>query len=245
MKHPNDTSLEFLHVCPNDELATLVEIVASPSSQRITSELSSTQNYKNFYPDHSKYVDELIEDYQKFGGNTMANMVRGYGVSYAEILRDVAERLKVNFNPQQSSVQIEDALLSKVLKDYWQNLTPEARKATLDDLKVDAHSFGGASADVLLAVFKAGGFKSYQVLLMLANWLAKVFVGRGLSIAANAGLTKIASVVFGPVGWIVGGVWTAFDIASPAYRVTVPATVYIAILRRIHEKPLAMSVEAA
>lgn len=236
MKHPNDKSLEFLHACPSDELATLVEIVASPSSQRITSELCSTENYKKFYPDHSKYVDELIEDYQKFGGNTMANMVRGYGVTYAEILRDVAEHVKVNFNPAQSDDQVEEALLSKVLKDYWQNLTPESRKEAMAELKIDPHSFGGASADVLLAVFKAGGFKSYQVLLMLANWLAKLFVGRGLSIAANAGLTKVASVVFGPIGWIVGGAWTMLDIASPAYRVTVPATVYIAILRRIHDK---------
>ena len=39
----------------------------------------------------------------------------------------------------------------------------------------------------------------------------------------------------GPVGWILTGVWTAFDFASQAYRVTIPSCIYIAALRKMKE----------
>ncbi|MUU32146.1 hypothetical protein F7210_07185, partial [Helicobacter pylori] len=35
----------------------------------------------------------------------------------------------------------------------------------------------------------------------------------------------------GPVGWIITGVWTAIDIAGPAYRVTIPACIVVTTLR--------------
>ncbi|MGV8604181.1 hypothetical protein ACV354_31490, partial [Pseudomonas aeruginosa] len=34
-----------------------------------------------------------------------------------------------------------------------------------------------------------------------------------------------------PVGWVIAGVWTAVDLAGPAYRVNIPCVLNIAILR--------------
>ncbi|MBR6588347.1 MAG: hypothetical protein IKK82_13125 [Kiritimatiellae bacterium] len=70
-------------------------------------------------------------------------------------------------------------------------------------------------------------------MVMLVNGLATAILGRGLAFGANAALTKTISIVTGPIGWAVGGAWTLLDIASPAMRVTVPGTVYIAALREI------------
>nr|WP_240147129.1 ubiquinol-cytochrome C chaperone family protein [Helicobacter pylori] len=44
-------------------------------------------------------------------------------------------------------------------------------------------------------------------------------------------LTRTLSFLTGPVGWIITGVWTAIDIAGPAYRVTIPACIVVATLR--------------
>ena len=41
-----------------------------------------------------------------------------------------------------------------------------------------------------------------------------------------------------PVVRICRVIWTAIDIASPAYRVTVPATIYIAALRNMKRNAL-------
>ena len=40
------------------------------------------------------------------------------------------------------------------------------------------------------------------------------------------------AVFAGPVGWAVTAIWTIFDIASPAYRVTIPCVLHIAMLRQ-------------
>lgn len=66
----------------------------------------------------------------------------------------------------------------------------------------------------------------------------KVLIGRGLSIAGNAALTRTMTILTGPIGWAITGLWTAIDIAGPAFRVTIPAVIQIAYLRRkyIYEK---------
>jgi len=88
---------------------------------------------------------------------------------------------------------------------------------------------------VLIQIICAGGFKSYQVALIIANAVAKAILGRGLTFAGNIYLTRLLAVLAGPVGWILTGVWTAFDFASQAYRVTIPACIYIAALRKMKD----------
>ncbi|AGQ95809.1 hypothetical protein cje11_01026 [Campylobacter jejuni subsp. jejuni 60004] len=51
---------------------------------------------------------------------------------------------------------------------------------------------------------------------------------------ANATLTRALSLFSGPVGWTIMTTWTALDLASPAYRVTIPAVLQIIILRLKH-----------
>ncbi|MCI5968290.1 hypothetical protein [Helicobacter sp.] len=74
---------------------------------------------------------------------------------------------------------------------------------------------------------KAKGFATYKLTVIVANAFWKFIFGKGLSFATNATLTKTLSVFLGPIGW------TAFDIASPAYRVTIPAVIQLAYLRQL------------
>jgi Zn finger protein HypA/HybF involved in hydrogenase expression len=45
-------------------------------------------------------------------------------------------------------------------------------------------------------------------------------------------MTRLLGILAGPIGWAVTAIWTAIDIAGPAFRVTIPATIYIAALRQ-------------
>ncbi len=58
--------------------------------------------------------------------------------------------------------------------------------------------------------------------MIIANAILKAILGRGLTIAGNAALTRTMAVLTGPIGWVITGLWTAIDIAGPAYRVTIP-----------------------
>ena len=44
------------------------------------------------------------------------------------------------------------------------------------------------------------------------------------------------SLLTGPVGWVITGAWTLIDIAGPAFRVTLPAVIQIAVLRKKHSQ---------
>ena len=242
-KLPNDYELDFLKTCTKDELEPLVGAILGTDgkgnidrSGRFSSELDKKPAFTTHFPDHTKYVDEIIEEIQKYGGNTIANTVRGMGVSYHEVLCDVANKMKVNFNPAQTTQTIEGNLLAKVLEDAWEKMSEDERKKLIEEAgNVFGMKMGGIGAGVLVHIMRAGGFKTYQIALMVVNVIAKAILGHGLSFAGNIYLTRLIAVLAGPVGWIVTGVWTAFDIASQAYRVTIPACIYIAALRKMKE----------
>lgn len=242
-KLPNDYELDFLKNCTKEELEPLVGSILGTDdkgnidrSGRFSSELDKKAAFTTHFPDHTKYVDEIIEEIQKYGGNTIANAVRGMGVSYHEVLCDVASKMKVNFNAMQTTQVIEEHLLAKVLKDAWEKMSEDDRKNVIEESgNVFGMSVGGIGASVLIQIIRAGGFKSYQVALIIANAIAKAILGRGLSFAGNIYLTRLIAVLAGPVGWVITGVWTAFDFASQAYRVTIPACIYIAALRKMKD----------
>ncbi|WP_417881345.1 hypothetical protein [Vibrio sp.] len=50
--------------------------------------------------------------------------------------------------------------------------------------------------------------------------------------ATNTTVVRTASVLAGPVAWAITGVWTAIDLAGPAYSVTIPSVIHIAMLRK-------------
>lgn len=65
----------------------------------------------------------------------------------------------------------------------------------------------------------------------MANGIARALIGRGLGFGVNAGIMRAMGVFAGPIGWILTGMWTLIDIAGPAYRVTIPAVIFVAFLR--------------
>lgn len=87
----------------------------------------------------------------------------------------------------------------------------------------------------VIYIFRAGGFQSYKLTVIIANMIVRAITGTGLRFASNAALVKVMSILAGPVGWIATGAWTAYDIAGPAYRVTVPFVIEVVLLRNLYK----------
>ncbi|EKF9515537.1 hypothetical protein O1C21_003732, partial [Vibrio cholerae] len=142
----------------------------------------------------------------------------------------------VNYNKYSSVEQIESNLLMKILTDALQKMSAEELKELA--LSTGVKNTSGVTAEAMVgifqAVFRAGGFKSYQLTVIIVNAVLKVLIGRGLSFAGGAMLTRTMAILTGPIGWVITGVWTAIDVAGPAYRVTIPAVIQIAALRQKH-----------
>lgn len=234
-------NLEFLYRAPNDDLRLLCDIIVKDKegNYRMTEDLSGTQTFKQNYPNNIKgMLPKLIGEYRLFGGNSIANMFRGEGPDYAEILRDVAKRNRVSFNKRNTDEQIEQYLLQKLFTDSINAASDEDLKKMMEELGYPTTNFTRQAAiATLMVAWKAGGFQSYILLVSVVNAVMRFLVGRGLSLAANAALTRMASIMMGPIGWVLTALWTIIDIAGPAYRVTVPATIQIAYIRQTVNHP--------
>lgn len=234
-------NLDFLYRASNDDLRLLCDIVVKDKhgNFRMTEDLSNTQTFKRNYPNNIKeMLPELVDEFRRFGGNSFANFFRGNGPGYSEILRDVARRNKVSFNKHNSDEQIEQYLLQKLFDDSINGASNDELKEMMKELGYPTTNFTRQAAiATLMTAWKAGGFQSYILLVSVVNAVMKFLIGRGLSLAANAAMTRMASIMLGPVGWVLTALWTLLDIAGPAYRVTVPAVIQLSYIRQSVNHP--------
>lgn len=217
-----------LGLASDEELGHLVGIMLEKWSEMLTID----PLYKEHSPNHSMYPDLIAKELRDFGGQTFVTLFRGEGPSYHEIVCDVAKKLKAPYKKTQSLERIEESIISTVLEEAWENMSEEEREELLKEFKISGKSVmvsGGAALAQLL--FKLGGFKSYQLLVIVANAVAKQLFGKALAFGANTGLVKTAAIITGPIGIAVGGLWTLLDIGSESYKVTIPSVIYIAALR--------------
>ena len=222
---------EVLDEFSNEELEVLVKLILDKGA--LTETLTGSEEYEKYKPDHKRYVNRIKKELSEFAANSFATLFRGHGVSYREMLIDVCKKTKTPFNEKSSLERIENALLEKVLEDTWENLSAQEKEDLFKDTPMG--DIGGMGAGALIGIFRTEGFASYQLTLGIVNAIAKAILGRGLPLVANAALARALGVLTGPIGIALTALWTAIDIAGPACRVTVPATIYIAALRRIHQ----------
>ena len=193
MAYRDDADLEFLGQMESQDLNDLVYCLThdKDGDVRLTEELTMNELYKNHYPDHQKYWEMIAAEIQCFGANTFMTVFRGgKGVEYKEVLMDVCDKMKVNYNKSSSVEKIEGNLLMKILEDALEKMSPEELRELAEATGVKNTS--GITAETMVGVFQAvfrmGGFKSYQLTLIVVNAISKALIGRGLTFAGNAAL---------------------------------------------------------
>jgi uncharacterized protein YaaW (UPF0174 family) len=219
--------------CTNEDLDPLVRYILSAR----TNSLDSNDIYKQYAGFHERYVPLIVKEVREFGGNSLLNVFRDAGVPYAEVVRDVADKLSAKYDDTDSVAQIEVKVLTKILESSIERMGPEELGALEDQFRaagakhVDLRA-GAPIAGIMAQVgVQMSGFLAYQVAVIVANAVARIVLGRGLTLATNAALTRAIGVLAGPIGWAITGIWTLIDVSGPAYRVTIPAVCHIAFLR--------------
>ena len=84
---------------------------------------------------------------------------------------------------------------------------------------------------ILIALRHGGNKILGKVIYYIGSKIGRVIIGRGVYLAAGGILGRAVGVLTGPMGWALTGAWLAWDIASPAYRVTIPAVIQVAFMR--------------
>jgi uncharacterized protein YaaW (UPF0174 family) len=229
----DDPLVALLQEAAESELDGLVKTLVQKGGW--TCKLKELKAYQDYNPHHRAYARDIAAEIQLYGANSIASLFRsGRGVTYEEIVRDVASHLKLS--PEGRVEDVEDAIQRKVLETIWKEATPEQRRAFLEELTVGDVSLKATSSatmpSILMEATHLSGFAAYKLSVIVANAAAKAVLGHGLSFVANATLTKSLSVLIGPLGWSIAAGWAAHCIAGEAYRVTVPCVLQVTMIRR-------------
>jgi uncharacterized protein YaaW (UPF0174 family) len=225
-----------LMIADPEDLDVLVDYITDKGEGRLAleSDVCNTLMRAKRSGAYSEDVRKLIaKEIRLFGGNSIANLFRGGdGVPYEELVQDVASHLKVPYAKSDSVPTIEAGILKTMLARSVEAMSAAERDALLKELNItNLTGAGSAATSAAITAMRMGGFGTYKLALVVANALAKAILGKGLSFAANRTLVKVLSIGTGPIGWVISGLWTVADLASPAYRVTVPCVIQVAYIR--------------
>lgn len=173
----------------------------------------------------------LVRELQHFGGNTFVNLFRRNGVSYSEIVDDVANHLKIKFPPSISVEEKEILIINGVFTSSCQKMTDDERSKILRDTGITA----AVSMDIPI----------WQRAALVANGLAQTTAGKMLPLIAGLGIGRVLGILTGPVGMAITGLYTAYDISNPAFRVTLPCVVQIAWIRLRNSRQFRLATQSS
>ncbi|QMM76404.1 hypothetical protein HVW95_10535 [Escherichia coli] len=177
---------------------------------------------------NSEAIDEetlrlLIRELQHFGGNTVINLFRRNGVSYSEIVDDVASHLKIKVAKNAPVKEKESLIIDAVFASSWNKMSDDDRRQLLRDM--------GINTSISLDKLSRMELPLLQRAAMVASGLAQIATGKALPLIAGLGIGRVLGVLTDPVGLALTGLYTAYDISNPAFRITLPCVVQIAWIR--------------
>ena len=231
-----DFELQFLPNCSNDDLRTLCDIITydNDGKIRMSENLSTSDNYLACYPDNMVGMwKDIAAELQLFGGNTILNCCRGQGPSYKSIVRDVCKRMRVrDITLHDTAEEMEQKLLVAVCCKAIGKLDESQVRAIMDESGIrdyERTKAGLLAALIALSVINRRVFVIVFEMVMIM--VCHMLIGRTVMYAGAGLLSRGMGVFFGPVGWLLIGGWTLWDVLGPAYRVTIPAVIQVAYMR--------------
>ena len=92
MAYRYDSDLEFLKEIKSEDLVYCLTH-DKDGEVRYTEELTRSDDYKAYHPEHNQYWESIAAEIQCFGANSLVTMLRGgKGVEYKEVLTDVCDK---------------------------------------------------------------------------------------------------------------------------------------------------------
>lgn len=225
----NDSDLDFLQHCSEEQLANFARLLThnEKGKTRLSSVLMRNELFKSMegHPEQHRRNWQLIAgELQHFGGDSIANKLLGHGKLYRAILLDVSKRLKLKADKEMSTFEIEQQLLEQFLRNTWKKMDEVHKQEFLHAVDARVNELEELLPLLMKDKLLAKGVShllSSQLTRILRTHAAMSVLGHGLLRGAGLG---------GPVGAALNGVKA---VSGSAYRVTIPAVLQIACLRRM------------
>ena len=241
MSYVFDEDLEFLGECSDQQLAKLAEIIIKDDDGKFrrTEEVTETNEYKRYKENYSKYWETIVGDFQKFGGHTIANLVRrGKGVQYNEILNDI---LGSNFS-KLSVFEKEKELLKRGFSTILSESDKEKRKVIAKEINFEGNNYKVETIIDFIDKKNNDIDFDYKITNIILNSITTTRIDYALvknslfdgeiskTNVVASGVLAFTTTLIEPIAPLLA---TANITLGEARRVTIPASIIIACLRKI------------
>ncbi|WP_162046516.1 DUF3944 domain-containing protein [Vibrio taketomensis] len=142
-----------LQYASNDMLEVLVQYLTQKpkGKKRLAEQLASYPEFVTAKGDWTKAWRAIAAEIQYYGGDSVANVVRGKGTLYRDILKDVCKKQKINADFKNDRVvNIERKIISKLFKGMYEQLDSKQRKLIAHELKFDTTNTGSETIREIL-----------------------------------------------------------------------------------------------
>lgn len=237
MSYRDDKDLKFLGKLKSEDLNVLVDLLTinEDGKLRKTEELTKSQSYRLFHPNHHKYWKEIASEIQCFGANSMATFFRRKGIPYKEIVIDACNRFHIKINKDDNIESIEEKFVTEIVIKAIDSLDDEKIKKIAESINITTISEKDKEQikELIKTKLQKNKLTAYQINLLISNMMISSIGSEiiGGSLGWGIGL-GIGRALLGPIGWGTILAQPLAWIAGPAYRVTVPVIIQIAALRK-------------
>lgn len=177
-------------------------------------------------------IAAIVHAFQQMGRNYFVLLASGKGKPYATIVYKVAKRCWAGPDKNDSVAEMELKVINRILRKAEKKLSAEQRQELFEELeKASNQKLKGKSLQV---VMKQVGTHTVRVIIaqiVAREVLKQTGVQVFARIAISASATRIFALLGGPIGWAVSILWFIWDLAGPAYTVTIPGVVLVGAMR--------------
>ena len=231
-----DKDLVFLATCKNEDLRTLCDflIYNKKGELRLSEQLSNSDAFLRHYPERMNLMaTELSEELRKFGSNTIKTLYRhGEADSYETIVRRVCRKMDVEVSDGDSVPMMERQLMTEVCEQFTSQLSDDELHQIADEAGIVHKNLKRqALVYALMTAVRRNAMLLTRMVYYVITSLAEILLGRSITMMGLGTFGRYIGVATGPIGWALLAGWTISDIASPAYRVMIPAVMMIATMR--------------
>lgn len=231
-----DKDLAFLATCENEDLRTLCDILTynNKGEIRLSEQLTNSDAYINYYPDRMNLMtNELAEELRKFGSNTVKTICRkGEADSYETIVRRVCKRMKINVGSDNNTQEMERELLISICEHTTEKLSNEELRSFADKAGIPHKRLNRQMlVYAVMVAIRRNTYLMTEMVYYVSLRIANMLLGRWITMMGMSTVGRYLGMAAGPIGWAALAGWTISDIASPAYRVMIPAVIMVASMR--------------
>lgn len=231
---------KLLKNASHEELVVLTDIVTDKGKGRVSLSNEVNKLLRHHKARHTLHqvTDILALEICAFGGNTLSNMVRSSKVDYRVVVQDVAKKLGAKIPKDTSLIKSEELLIQKVLEKVLKDKKSVAsieqfciqQGIKFDHTLLEKLKQKGDITELASFILSYAG--SYTISSLLTSALMS---GSGMALGANGaalGGVALRAAALNPVIAGLSAIWLTYSLSGPAYRVTVPAVIYIATIRQ-------------